>query len=390
VNDEPDVRDGQAERRLREWLRDGADRLPARALEPVLAHAESHPRRAGRIWIEVRRVEVTLRDGLAPVRRPVKALAVAVVLIAAIGLGTWRLAPAVFHAGSPLDGWIPATAVDACTTHRYPVQLDATRWAAGRLECQYRASDPRQDGTRWVALSTLTVKAAEPAGGSGAMDEIYGRATQQTAGGPWQCVFSGQVDELQRIAAVCRDPGGGAAQELLIVGTSVDGSDWTYRSWIEPATPGDVPDMPEVEPWAPGAAPDPTELAAPEIVVGAEACVVLDPGREERVGDAVHVRGEQVRCEIESSDERIAGTLLLQRSSERLRDGQLTTWGTARLTTADRTWTGLFVGSSQPQLNAGSSITRAWLVPADGGSGEIVLREEGPATDRTAEAEIRP
>lgn len=384
------MNDERTEQRLREWLRDGPERLPARALDPVLAHAEARPRRAGRVGVVARRLQVAVREALAGPPRLVAVSAGIGVLAVGAALGAWLLRPADVGPASPLAGWVPATAIDACSVVRYPVQVDMTRWVAGRLECEFSATDARQDGVRSVVLSSLTVAAENLGTGYGPHDEIYGRGTQRTASGPWQCVFTGQVDDGQRIAASCRGTGELAGLELVIIGTSPDGAAWTYRSWIEPATPGQIPDPPEVDPAVPGVTPAPSELVPPEIATGTEACVVLDPGREERVGDAVHVRGERARCEIASADARIAGTLDLERSSERLDDGGLTTWGTARLVTADGTWAGPFIGAWQPQLDAGSTIARAWLVPEDGRAGEMVLRDEGTTTNRVVEAEIRP
>jgi hypothetical protein len=390
MSDERDTRDEQAERRLRDWLRAGPDQLPGRALDPILNHAEAHPRRAGRAGLALRRVQVAVRDALTGPPRPVAVLAGVAVLAAAVGLGAWMLRPAWVGPASPLEGWVPASAVDACTTVRYPVQVDATRWVAGRLECEFAATDPRQDGVRSVLLSTLTIAGEDLGTGYPPHDEIYGYGTQRTAGGPWECVFTGQVDDGQRLLANCPGTGANAGLELIVIGTSPDGTAWTYRSWIEPATPGTLPVVEEIAPAVPGATPAPGELTLPDLASGTEACVVVDPGGEERVGDAVHVRGKRVRCDVASSDARIAGTLELVLSSERLDDGNLSTWGTARLATVDGAWAGPFVGAWQPQLDAGSTIARAWLVPEDGGSGQIVLRDEGTPADRLVEAEIRP
>jgi hypothetical protein len=35
-------------------------------------------------------------------------------------------------------------------------------------------------------------------------------------------------------------------------------------------------------------------------------------------------------------------------------------------------------------------IAQAWLVPESGASGQVVLRDEGTAIDRSVDAEIRP
>jgi hypothetical protein len=386
-------RDEPTERRLRAWLDAGPERLPARVLDPVLAHADAHPRRAGRLGLAAHRARVALREALAGPRRPGMALAgiaALVVLVASVGLVGWILRPPAYGPGSPLAGWTPATAVDTCVDVRFPVQIDRTRWVAGRLECSMEATDARQDGVRSVALSTLTIAAEGLGTGFGPIDELYGRGTQRTANGPWQCVFTGQNDDEQRIAASCRGTGTQADLELVIVGTSPHGGDWVYRSWIGPATPGEVPPVAEIAPAVPGVVPTAAELAAPDLVTGTETCTVVDPGAEERAGDAVHVRGERLSCEIASADDRIAGTLELERSSERLDYGGLTTWGTARLVADGATWAGPFVGAWQPQLDPGETIARVWLVREDGGAGEIVLREEGPPTDRVVEAEIRP
>jgi hypothetical protein len=394
MSDERRRPDDPTERRLRAWLEPGPDHLPARALDPVLAHADAHPRRAGRLGLAARRIRVALREALGGSHRPAMAfagVAALLVLAAGIGLVGWILRPSALGPGSPLAGWTPATAVDTCVDVRYPVQIDRTRWVAGQLECTMTATDARQDGVRSVALSTLTIAAENLGTGFGPVDELYGRGTQRTANRPWQCVFAGQNDDEQRVAAYCRGTGEQADLELVIVGTSPDGGDWTYRSWIGPATPGDVPAVPEIEPAVPGVVPTAAELAAPDLATGSESCVVVDPGAEERAGDAVHARWERVRCEIASPDDRIGGTLELRRSSERLDDGGLTTWGTARLIAADGTiWAGPFVGAWQPQLDPGETISRAWLVREDGRGGEIVLREEGPLADRVVEAEIRP
>lgn len=378
------------ERRLRAWLEPGPERLPARALDPILAHAGAHPRRTGRVGIAWRRLEVAVREALTGPRRPALVLAGVALLVVGAGVAASVLRPTTFGPASPLQGWAPATAVETCVDVRYPVQIDMTRWVAGRLECPMTATDHRQDGVRSVALSTLTIAAEGLGTGFGPVDELYGRGTQRTAAGPWQCVFTGQNDDRQRIAANCRGTGDQADHELIIVGTSPDGDEWTYRSWIEPATPGDVPAVPEIPKAVPGVVPTAAELAAPDLAAGAETCVIVDPGAEERVGDAVHVRWERVRCEIASTDARIAGTLELWRSSERLDDGGLTTWGTARLVTSGATWAGPFVGAWQPQLDPGETISRAWLVGEDGRGGEIILRDEGTATRRDVEAEIRP
>lgn len=379
--------DEQTERRLRAWLRDGPEHLPARAVDPILAHAETHPRRGGRT---LSRARVALREALGGLRPPLAIAAGVAVLVLGVGLAAWLLRPAELGTGSPLDGWTPASAVDACEVLRYPVPIDATHWVAGRMECDYSATDRRQDGVRSVVLSTRTVAGEDLGTGYPPFDEIHGRGTQRTTSGPWACVFTGQADPDQRIAANCRGTGADAGLELIIIGTSPDGSAWTYRSWIEPATRGDVPAVAEIDPYASVTTPAASELALPDFATGTETCVLVDRGVEERVADAVHVRGERVRCEIASSDVRIAGTLELERSSELLDDGGLTTWGTARLATPGGTWAGPFVGAWQPQLDPGSTITRAWLVPADGGSGEIILREEGSRSDRAVDAEIRP
>jgi hypothetical protein len=331
-----------------------------------------------------------------PRARRVPAAAVAATFAAvAVGLASaaWLLRPAVVEPGSPLEGWTPASSVDACTTVRYPVQIDRTHWVAGRMECDFTATDPRQDGVRSVLLSTRTVPGEDLGTSYPPHDEIYGHGTQRTASDAWECVFTGQVDNGQRLVANCPGTGDNAGLELIVIGTSPDGAAWTYRSWVEPATKGPLPPVEEVAPAVAGVVPTAAELAAPDLADGTDRCSILEPGREERVADAVHVRAERVRCEVASRDRRIAGTLEMVRSSERLDDGGLTTWGTARLVTADGTWAGPFVGAWQPQLDPGSTIARAWLVPEDGapigGISQIILRDEGTATERVVDAELR-
>ena len=378
------------EARLRAWLQDGPAEAPRRAIAATLAHADAHPRRAGRLGLALRRLHVTLREGLAGPRRPVAVVAGVAVLVVGLTLGSWLVRPIATGPGRTLEDRTPSSAVDRCTDVRYPTQIDMTRWVAGRLECDVTSTDPRATGARSVALSSLTVGAEDLGTGFPPHDEIYGRGTLRTAGGAWHSVFTGQADESQRLVGAYFGTGAYTGLELVEIGTSPDGGAWTYRSWIEPATAGSVPPVGAVTPAVPGATPAPVELAPPDLAAGTEACVVLNPGREERAGDAVHVRGERVRCELASADPRLAGTLELVRAWERLDDGGLSTWGTARLVTADGAWAGPFVGAWQPQLDPGSTIARAWLVPEAGGAGEIILRDEGTATERVVEAEIRP
>jgi len=387
------MNDERVEHQLREWLRDGPEEVPERVVEPILAHAAAHPRRAGRLGLAARRMRVAVRDALAGPRRPVAVLASLVIAGAGLALGAWLLHPAPLGPGRPLEGWTPASAVDACTTVRFPVQVDGTHWVAGRVECDFRATDSRQDGIRSVLLSTLTVAGEKLGTGFPPHDEIYGRGTQRSSGGRWECVFTGQADDGQRLVANCPGAGANTGLELIVIGSSPDGAAWTYRSWIQPATPGRVSPLAQIAPAVPGATPTPIELATPDLATGTEVCVVVDPGREERVMDAVHVRGERLRCELTSADPRLAGTLDLVQASERVDDGALTTWGTARLVTSGGTWAGPFVGAWQPQLAEGSTIARAWLVPEDGapigGISQIILRDEGTAIEGVVDAELR-